>query len=269
MPFFDIGGGKIFGKKPKVPARPSYEDVARRNVLFNIGLLPDISRLGQLSTGELMRALEIALPGYGGLLRKGTKQIASQLKGELPADVSTLVTRRAAERAVAGGFGGSGMGRNLELRDLGLTSLDVINQALPVAERWMAQAQGRTFDFSRMFLPLETAIAGEEENFQTALLEAGIEAAPDPAARGIFDTGMSILGMALSAYGGGAGYQGTYRPQYNYAYGAGGQPYGGNPSSGFFQRQQTFAPSRPAASSGVSGGYDFNQDFNAEFGGFA
>lgn len=263
-------GEEVFGKKPVIPKRPSYEDIATRNVAFNLGLLPQASALAQLSTAELLKGLEAALPGYGELLKTGTRQISSQLRGELPSDVGRLVSQRAAERAVAGGFGGSGMGRNLELRDLGLTSLDVINQALPVAERWMAQAQGRTFDFSKMFLLLETAIAGAEEDFQTALLEAGIEAAPDPETRGQFDTAMTILGMAVSMYGG-EGYRGMNQQQSvygNYAVNPQGQRYTGQSNTGFFQQQQAFAPSRPAASSGVRGGYDFNQDFGAAFGGF-
>lgn len=50
---------------------------------------------------------------------------ASNLRGEIPADVLGQVQRGAAEQSLFGGFGNSGVARNLTARDLGLTSLDL------------------------------------------------------------------------------------------------------------------------------------------------
>jgi hypothetical protein len=62
------------------------------------------------------------------------------LKGELPADVAQAVTRSAAGKAIAGGFGGSQLAGSLGLRDLGITSLQTMQQGLSAAERWIASS---------------------------------------------------------------------------------------------------------------------------------
>lgn len=72
------------------------------------------------------RILEKVIPGYSAMQKQRSSNTAALLRGELPSDVQSKVMRNAAEKSVAGGFGGSGFGRNLGLRDLGLTSLDAI-----------------------------------------------------------------------------------------------------------------------------------------------
>jgi hypothetical protein len=70
---------------------------------------------------SIQKALEFALPGG---LGKAQGIVNSQLAGEIPADVQAQIQRSSAARAISGGYGGgSGLGRNLTLRDLGLTSL--------------------------------------------------------------------------------------------------------------------------------------------------
>lgn len=82
------------------------------------------SAFAQQSTIDAI--LERIIPGYSAMQKQRAGNAAALLRGEIPQDVSSRVTRNAAERAVAGGFGGSRFGTNLTLRDLGLTSLDAM-----------------------------------------------------------------------------------------------------------------------------------------------
>lgn len=76
---------------------------------------------------ELDRLLEASIPGYAASQKQRTGNAAALLRGELPPDVEAAVMRSGAGRALEGGFGGSAAGRNLVARDLGRTSLDLMN----------------------------------------------------------------------------------------------------------------------------------------------
>lgn len=232
-----IGGGAsdIYGRKPEVPGAIDYGAALERTIQQNISVLPSLGDLATQSTELYSRLMETAYPGITNLKNLGTEQIASFLRGEIPEDVRRQLQQSAAERSAASGTAGSPFSRALEARDLGLTSLSLIQGGLSAAERWIAQARGKTFDFSRMFFGPEDTQRQAEMEWQRQWLEAQVEAAPDPAARGVFDSQMAVLGMVLSAYGGGAGYQGTYRPQYGagpYGQGSGGGSYFNEYSSG-------------------------------------
>ncbi len=66
-----------------------------------------------------------------------------------------------------------------------------------------------TFDYTTMFFSPAQMLDHAYSTFQRDLLAAKSAAAPDPAARGRADQEMALLGMILSAYGGGAGYTGS------------------------------------------------------------
>lgn len=86
------------------------------------------SRRNKFSADELNKMLEESVPGYAGGQRQRIGNAMSMMRGEIPDDVAGVVSRRTAARSLEGGYGGSGMGRNLEARDLGLTSLDLIGR---------------------------------------------------------------------------------------------------------------------------------------------
>lgn len=238
------GSSDVWGRRPNVPGPIDYGDALADAVRTNINLIPSLSELGTQSTELYSRLMETAYPGITGLRGQGTQQIASFLRGEIPEDVRRQVQQAAAERSAASGTGGSPYSKALEARDLGLTSLGLIQGGLSAAERWIAQARSQTFDFSRMFYGPQDAQRQAEMEWQRQWLAAQVAAAPDPGARGQFDSGMAILGMVLSAYGGGAGYQGTYEP--NYGGGGGGGRAGGGAGSYFSEYS-------PSGSSGRSG----------------
>lgn len=218
------GGSDFYGSKPIVPDVAEAQQKTIRANLAAITPSKQVARgVNVFQQGELQRMLK-NIPGYQDLYDQTRQLISSQLRGELPSDVQDLIKRSTAEKAVAGGYAGSQFGRNLTARDLGLTSLQLTQQGLDSASRWMASSiatqMPERFDVSSMFVPVEM-------QFGRDWLQSQIEAAPDPVQRGRFDTEMEILGMALSAYSGGSGYKSTYKPSYSegpsggWGYGAG------------------------------------------------
>jgi len=216
----DIGTGLfsadegIYGSRPVVPGPIDYGSALGDTIRTNINLIPSLSDLATRSTELYSQLMETAYPGITNLKDLGTKQIGSFLRGEIPEDVRRQLQQIAAEKSATSGTAGSPFSKALEARDLGLTSLSLIQGGLGAAERWIAQARSQTFDFSRMFYGPEDAQRQAENEWQRQWLNAQVQAAPDPAKRGQFDSQMALLGMVLSAYGGGAGYQGTYRSPY-------------------------------------------------------
>lgn len=202
----------LFGKKPKIPSIQSLDTAQTKAVGSNITSFADIAQLAtQVNTfnqEQLETMMERTLPGISD---KVQGIISSQLRGEIPDDVRRSIVQGNSER-YAGVFGGSQFARSDEARQLGLTSLGIINQGLSSAESWLAGAKAPNFDVTSMFITPQQQYASQVNQFERDLLAAKVKAAPDPGVRGMFDTGMQVLGMALSAYGGGAGYTGTYNP---------------------------------------------------------
>jgi hypothetical protein len=81
-----------------------------------------------LDLADLNSLYETSIPGFGAMQRQRAGNTGSLLAGEIPDDVSGQVFRGSAARALGGGYGGSPAFRNLAARDLGLTSLDLMNQ---------------------------------------------------------------------------------------------------------------------------------------------
>lgn len=225
----DIGSGlfsastDIYGRRPIVPGPIDYGDELARTIQTNINVIPSLQQLGTQATELYSKLMETAYPGITGLRNLGVQQIGSFLRGEVPEDVRRQLQRSAAEQGAATGTAGSPFNRALQARDLGLTSLNLIQGGLSAAERWVQQARSQTFDFSRMFYGPDDAQRQAENEWQRRWLQNQVAASPDPAKRGQFDSQMALLGMVLSAYGGGPGYQGTYRSPYQ----GGGAGYGG------------------------------------------
>lgn len=224
----------IYGKRPEVPQFPDFGTYLKKTIKTNISSLPRIEELAEKSTELYRQLLDVANPGATDLLNAGTENIKKMLAGELPKDVEEQLRRNAAEASIGAGTGASEFSGFRTARDLGLASLDLTQRGLAAAERWVAQAQSRTFDFSKMFLGPQDAIRQAEGQWSRDWLHAQVEASPDPGARGEFDSEMAMIGMVLSAYGGGAGYTGGYRSPYGGGGGGGAGPgYGGGTGGGY------------------------------------
>ena len=229
-------GGAIgaFGKEPRVPELPTIDPtlIQQQTVAGNLSTLPEAMKLGSavnmFNQEQLMKLQEMALPGGPGQI---TNTINSWLRGEIPQDVAQATTRAAAGKAIAGGFAGSGVHGNLQLRDLGLQSLQLMQTGITAAERWLTQSTAPQFNVTSMFFSpqqrLGFAQQDRAERFQRDLMAAQVKAAPDPATAALgkeidrfFNTwaqfGMGMLGGAM---GGGGGMMGGM--------GGGGQQGGG------------------------------------------
>lgn len=167
---------EFFGGRPKVPSfNPvNVQQEQQRAIAGNAAALPELQRqAGQINTfntDELQRMLERAMPGYSKVRDKTTANIQDWLAGKVPQDVSDQVMRNAAGRSLYGGFGGSGMARNLSARDLGLTSLDIMGKGMDAASRWIALSRSglSQFDVSSMFVrpEFQAQFAAQERNSQ-------------------------------------------------------------------------------------------------------
>lgn len=88
------------------------------------------SQVNTYNASELDKLLESAYPGYGQQRSIFSSNLESQLRGEIPEDVSSAVMRSTAGKALFGGYGGAGLHRTLSARDLGRTSLGIQQQGM-------------------------------------------------------------------------------------------------------------------------------------------
>lgn len=233
-----LGGGKdYFGSKVDVPDLPGMGDILKEGAAANLAALPGIKdwagQINAFNQSEVSKMLEQVLPGFTGGLASVTTNAAALARGEIPSDVQSAVVNSAAARAVRGGYGGTGMGRNLVSRDLGITSLAATEAGQQRLQSLggFARAAFPVFDFSTAFFNPAQMLDYTYSKFQRDLLQAQVDAAPDPVARGRADQEMALFGMILSVYSGGPGYQGSQN--YGGLGGGGGGPTGGGSAQGY------------------------------------
>jgi hypothetical protein len=162
--------------KPKVPKfeRVDIGKETKTAAEENLAALPSVAafaeKFNQLSGQQLRDQLEGMLPGYSNLSAAITKQIQSYMRGEVPSDVENLLQRRAAERGISIGGQGSEFNENQFLRNLGLTSLQLTQQGLDSASRWIAQNASMTpvYNMNQAFLPIQDRIGLKERENQFA-----------------------------------------------------------------------------------------------------
>lgn len=226
MSLLDWGIGELtgaYGSKPKVPTYTP-EDTTKGIGDTISGNLQNLSGAEKLAGGinqfnydQLQKMLGQAIPGFGDIQKSISGNIASELKGEIPQDVQDQIMRSSAFKSLRGGYGGGGMSDALTARDLGLTSLNLTNQGLDSATKWLAASRSATipgqFDVSSMFLSPQQKIGidiGEKQyGFQAQWLKNQIKAMPSPSSVALAGAASQDLGMfsslAGSAVGGAAG----------------------------------------------------------------
>ncbi len=252
-------GGLLSGKKPKVPAFRKVDATAEQGNAIS-GNLSNFDQAAELTgkTNEftqeqLIESLRRAIPGYDDMVSKSSSVIEGQLRGELSQDVQDQISRRAAARGLAGGFSGSGMARNLELRDLGLTSLQQTQAGLTNSMNFLRNqagiAVGPQMNVTSMFLSPSQRIAHEvgERNleFQRNMTHAQIAAMPNPMLSGIVNGAMQGMGMAGGG-GMGGGIASAFGPVMNMASSwFAGAPMGTSTSTSMFSGQaSSYAPGK-------------------------
>lgn len=214
--------GDVIRDAPPAPnVNPAEE--ALKAILGNLRNLPDAAKLGagaqEALDKQLLASLERLMPGWSNLSQQITGNIASQARGELPQDVQNMIQRNAAEMGVTTGTSGSDFDKYRSLRNLGLTSLQVTDQALNSAARWMqaTTAGAPKFDFTRAFISPETQIQtqmwNEENRWNVAWLEKQLKAQPSNSEQAwaqvldyVADFATSMIGVGTAGIGkGGSG----------------------------------------------------------------
>jgi hypothetical protein len=215
-------GSDIFGSKPKVAP---WENILlgqeqQKALGADIGAFPQISQLGDLYSSYLQDSISKVLPEYKNILAEGgqtTQDILQQadplIKGEIPPDVAAAVQRSSAYQSLLSGTAGSQMAKGLTARDLGLTSLNLMQQGTQMAgqganamQRWNQIASGTVYDPSQMFVTpaQQAALDLKNEEMQQAVQQNrfNVAAAPSPEAQGLYNTFLAMN----SQIGGGSGF---------------------------------------------------------------
>lgn len=212
-------GGLFGGKKPKVPElKPiDFAKEQQQAIQQNIASLESATDLAKKTTAaeqsQLEAQLRRAIPGYDQLVSQAGQNIAASLRGEISPEVSAQVQRSTAGRALSGGFGaGSGFGRALTARDLGLTGMQIQNQGLAQAQNFIQQQRAfgmvQPFSVSSMFITPAQRIGAIQQQqsamYGRDLTAAQVAAAPSPmqqAAQTALTNFGGTVGGALSQYG--------------------------------------------------------------------
>lgn len=214
-----IGG--LLQEKPKVPEFTPVDTKQEQANAINANL-QNLSSAQELASktnafnyDQMTGMLKKFIPNYDQLLSQTGSNIESMLKGEIPKDVQDQIMRNVAQRGIAGGFSGSGFGRNLEAKDLGLTSLQLTQQGFDAANRWLSTARStmpNLFDASSMFITpaQQLAVATDNRNgaFQRQFTQNQLNAQYAPGTivgQAIIKTDDQITQMASSIAGSAAG----------------------------------------------------------------
>ncbi len=207
------GGKKLYGTKPTVP---DLESETQKAIAASLNIMPSLTRLADsyntMSQDAMNKQFESAVPGFSDYIDTLRKTNESLLAGKFPDTVQKAMEDQVNRTGAAWNFahgtqtGSFGIGRIGFER--GQIPLQAFNAGLSTEGQWTQIAR------QRLAPSLNTSafLISPQQQFQRDWQQSLINAAPDPVARGQFDTGMQVLGMVLSAYGGGPGYTGTYKP---------------------------------------------------------
>ena len=207
----------LFGKKPEVaPFVPTdLQEEQKRAIGGNISVTDEIGQLADQiakESGEATRiGMEAVLPGSLENIDKATEQIKSFLGGTVPDDVADEIIRRTAELSTQRGITPrSRIGANFSTRELGLTSLGLVQQGIGMAQTWMAQAQGgfQQLNFGSMFVdPMNQAsFTASQRETERSIKQAefNIRAAPDPGIAGLGKIAATAVGFMMGGPAGAA-----------------------------------------------------------------
>lgn len=267
------GGSDVYGKKPQVPGAIDYGDALKDILALNKEILPSLTELGLMSTDSLAQMIERMNPGATKLRDTITQSYQDLAEGRLPQSLQDRIRENVAAANLGRGTSGDFQTHDLA-RSLSLTSYELSERARQGGAAWFGNLASRSYDPTKGFLNPEDAVRMTEFNWNRDWLAAQVKAAPDPVARGEFDTEMGLMGMVLGAYSGAAPMT-RYQPSYGAPAGGagggeqaamGGRSYFGQPAWNAGATQVTGAG---AASAIGSNSFDFNADYGALFGGMA
>ena len=205
----------IFGSTPKVPNYNSVSigDSQQQALTQNQQILPSSEALAtgvtNFNEAQLSSLLNSIMPGWSANAATTSSNIGSELSGKIPTDVAGNIQSSAAAQALTGGFGGSGLAGNLTAKDLGLTSLDLMQQGQSAEQSWtslidqmFAPGMG---SITSMFVSPQQQFQDNTQNaenqFSADWLKNQVAAQPNPVFAGL--TGASLLlGKSALNFGG-------------------------------------------------------------------
>lgn len=238
---------QIFGRKPQVaPYRPTQLSAEQvRAIMENISSFPEIQQLGGLYEQYMLDSFRESGFDLAPILQGGEQMVQQMenigqqfLRGEIPQDVQDQIRRQDALTSMLSG--GPGGANALTARDLGLTSLNLINQGANLAgqagnaaQRWAGLASGLIMSPSGMMVtPQQQAALTMQNNLYqqaTQQLRNNIAAAPNPGLQALNQWVEQVGGTILSSYAtGGMGGRGT---NFETSYGGYGNSMGGGMAS--------------------------------------
>jgi hypothetical protein len=203
----------VFGGRPKYQR---WQDVSldksqQGAIDANLAALPGMEKLAEgvnvFNQEQLTQLLNSVMPGWSDMTKQAGKNIASELKGEIPTDVAQALQSSDAAKALTGGFGGSGLAGNLTARDLGITSLNLMQQGQSSLESWSAMidqmfAPGMMNVGSMFISPqqeFESLFKNQMGKFGQSNMMAGAAAMPDPVTGALVNMGQGAAKGVMTA----------------------------------------------------------------------
>lgn len=164
------------------------------------------SRTNRYNQQQLNETLEGGIPGFSEMQRRRTRQATELLGGGVPEDVQRALYRSSAGKALSGGYAGSQAGRNLTARDLGRTSLDMINQGQRMSEGILsstplARVQGSNELLNMSGADMARLRSGERTERMSAMRDRAIA----PGATAVGGMGLQQMGKSLMELAGSLG----------------------------------------------------------------
>lgn len=187
----------LYGSKPVVPTL-DYRGSYAKTIADNAALAPAAGKLAgqtnQINLDNLNELYRQVFPKRDAINKNIVGGIESRSRGEIPEDVSNAVSNSSAVKALAGGFGGSGMHRNLTARDLGMTSYGMQREAQGDMDSFMNTLMRTSMPQSADVR--DYAINPEQRTqneWDQDWLKSQVASAPDPGVAGRFGSELGLL----------------------------------------------------------------------------
>ncbi len=207
--------GNLIKKKVNAPGYKPIDtgEELKTATAANLGVLGQAeelaTRVNEGAQERLLRSLQAAVPGFENMVGQTSANIQANLAGQIPEDVQRAIQRASASRAVSSGVSGSQFGRNLTARDLGLTSLQLMNQGVQQSNQFLANARQNLtapqFDVSNMFVSpaqqLQVTAQNRANQYQAEWLQRQLSAA---------QSWETIVGQGLNQFGQSLGSMGSF-----------------------------------------------------------
>ena len=128
--------GSLMKKKPKIPTYKKVDQTKEQEagIAANLASFDQAKQLADQTTAadqdRLESVLSRTMPNYKEMLSGAGSAVQNMISGKLATEDQAMYMRQSAERGGALGLAGSGAGRNLTARDLGLSSLQMTQAGL-------------------------------------------------------------------------------------------------------------------------------------------